>query len=325
FMKQEAYPAIKSESRNRSGGEHIEAVKSGEGVEIRLTDDVSTYHVKFKAAEETDSERSGRSFSAVGKGPRVQYVADASYKHYLTSIDKLFSHSDDEEIAAFYRAILKVIANCDASGVEQLDTHAKEVAADFVAVYVAEQYRHMISGRGKLGRSHNWDDAHLQVTLLAAFHSGQNESASGMFYEGRFTDEVYNQINKVDGESLCVYKQSRNPARDELRKRSINMTDYWQFNSACERSGVNLTRRDFTKMGEAITAFEKSENTEVVYDVAALIGKSSRNIVEGVAEFFIDNGAPTQLGSKSDEIVDAVVDFLMATRKDAVEITNELL
>ncbi|MBI1862233.1 MAG: hypothetical protein HYR96_15070, partial [Deltaproteobacteria bacterium] len=97
FMEELVYPAIKGDAVNRTGGEHIDAVKEGEGIEIRLTDNVSTYHVKYKAAEEENSERAGRSFAAVGfkkKGTVAKYLADASDSYYLSSLEEVGGDAD---------------------------------------------------------------------------------------------------------------------------------------------------------------------------------------------------------------------------------------
>lgn len=327
FMKNEIFPALNEQANKQSAFDHITGVQKGEGVEIRLTGDVSTYHVKYKAYGEDKAERSGRSFSAVGKGSRVAYVADASYKHYLTSLDRYLKRSD-EEIRHFYKAILEIIVKSDSSSVDLLSTEGKEVLADFVAVYVAEQYRHMMSGdgQGSLGKNHNWDDAHLQVTLLAAFHGGQSTSQKGMFYEGKFTTDVYPQMNNVNDVSLCLYRGHGIEARNYIQKRRMNLTDYWQFNRACERSGVNLTRRDFTAMGKAITSYMKSSRPELVSDLNKALGlKYSSNAISDIGRFLISNNVPQSYGKTGDLIVESILEFLLHSNLSADQITLDIL
>lgn len=324
FMINQIYPAMVEESKNMTSGKHIDGVKTGEGLEIRLTQDVTTYHVKFKPHWEKNAERSGRSFSAVGKDQkRPYYVADASYKHYLSSLQEVYE-KDPEDLQDFYEAILGVVASCDASAFSKLNSKTKEVAADFVAVYIAEQYRHLISGKGeKLGRSHNWDDALLQVTLLGSFHAGQQNP--GMFYEGRYTSQVYHQLLRdSDGEKYCLYKQYRHPKRDETEKRDFQFIDYWQFNKKCDRSGVNITRRDFEKMGSGITTWAKSNQRELTRELETTLDASGRNIYDSIASFFISNSAPNDLGERADDVVDTIVEFLMQIRNEADTITENL-
>lgn len=328
FMKKSIYPALERESANRTTGQHIDAIRKGEGVELRLTEDVSTYHVKYKAHNEEKAERSGRSFSAVGSNPkRPSYVADASYSHYLDTFEAMYE--DEEELKSFYEAILNVVAECDGSGFDELSQNTKQVAADFVAVYVAEQYRHLISGKGKrLGPRHNWDDALLQVTLLASFHSGQTKNKNGMFYEGTFTDQVFNQKYDVkeNGESVsyCVYKQPKHPKRDELKKREIRLKDYWQFNKTCDRSGVNVTRRDFTKMGQAITEWKAKGRNRTLLALKKNLESSSNNLYSAISSFFINDSTPTSLEDSADDLIESIVKFLMEVRTDAVAITEDL-
>jgi hypothetical protein len=246
FMIDKIYPALKKEAKNQNmRGQHIEGVKNGEGVQIRLTDDVSTYHVKYKAAGEERAERSGRSFGAVGSNPnKPSYLADASDSYYLSSLEKLAK--SETQLRNYYEAIFGVLTKCDASGFAKLDTEGKQVAGDFVAVYVAEEYRHLVGGDGKLGSSFNWDDALLQGTMIASFHAGQKPSESGMFYEGKFTDKVYNQKYEVkvegkkDPEEYFLYKQPENPKRKEFKQRHNQLNDYWQFNADCSRSSSIL-------------------------------------------------------------------------------------
>ena len=248
-MKDVIYPEINTQASNRTASwNHLNGIKRGEGVEVILVADVTTYHVKYYADTEDKVERSGRSFGAVGSGQVKKYIADASYKHYLRSLEYVLRGSD-KEVEAFYSAILKVITDSDPSDFSRLKTKSKQVAADFVAIYIAEQYRRLTATKGAyLGRSHRWDDALMQVTLVSAFHSGQDQMA--MFYEGEFSSQVYDQ-------DACLYRASADDSKRELEeKRNARLYDYWQFTVRSEcpgRSGVNLTRRDFEKLGRALT------------------------------------------------------------------------
>ncbi|MBX9767478.1 MAG: hypothetical protein K2X47_09430, partial [Bdellovibrionales bacterium] len=188
---------------------------------------------------------------------------------------------------------------------------------------------------GDLGEGHNWDDAHLQVTLLAAFHAGQKSNAQAMFYEGSFTDKVYDQINKIGKDSrgkpinACVYKQGRNPqlkaVRAKLEKRDINLTDYWQFNKECKRSGVNMTRSDFSKMGTEITDALASGRPAVVKAARRIVGAKEKNVISGVAELFINDDAPSEYSpAEVAAMTKAIVDFVMQSYADAHEITLAL-
>lgn len=309
-MKDVIYPAINEQATEQSAADHLEGIKAGEGVELSLSSDVTTYHVKYKSEDEDKVERSGRSFGVVGTGSVKKYVADASYKHYLSTLEEVLTGSD-KDVRAFFSAIIKVIADSDPRGIAKLKTEYKQVASDFVAIYVAEQYRRLTATKGEhLGSSHQWDDALVQVTLLSAFHSGQDKMM--MFYEGEFTDKVYHQ-------DACLYNAA---AEDENRaiakKRDAVLYDYWQFTVRSEcpgRSGVNLTRRDFEKLGTSLT---KALNAEIKgLDMGTSYNKNffkaaTQDLLEGKFEY------------KATDYTKVLVDVLMTVRAEANAITETL-
>ncbi len=317
-MKDVMYPALMAEAVPRFEGSPISGVKIGEGVELRLTDRVSTYHVKFAAHWEENAERSGRSFAGVDSKPwndKTEYVADASYKHFLSTLEDLLD--DPDQIEVFYRAILQVLLNSDPSGIGELSTKGQQVAADFVAVYVAEQYRHLISGKGKkLGRRHNWDNAHLQVTLLAAFHAGQKHKA--MYYKGRFLNKVYHQQSK----ETCIYQKPWGEIPDYHWSRSVRLIDYWQFNEECERSGVNITRRDFQKLGRATTHYliENDNDLSVRAFNKTFQQKWTRNFIESMTNSIISNWAP-DTNDRWQAQIDVALKWILASHRQANAIT----
>lgn len=311
-MKDIIYPEINDQAANRQSGSHLNGIKQGEGVEVLLTDDVTTYHVKYKADTEDKVERSGRSFGAIGLGRTKEYVADASYKHYLRTLERAL-HDDDEKVSDFFRAILMVITDSNPSGFEVLDSDKKQVAADFVAIYIAEQYRRLTATKGKyLGRSHRWDDALVQVTLVSAFHSGQDELM--MFYEGKFTGEVFDQDE-------CLYRaKGKEDERKNTAKRSARLYDYWQFTVRSEcpgRSGVNLTRRDFEKLGRELT---KEINTVSSLEINDL--DLDRDYRKNLFKAATDELLKGSFEYESADFTEVLVDVLMTTRSRANEFSK---
>lgn len=312
-MKNVVYEEITLQAANRTNGRHLDGIKSGEGVEIKLGDDVTTYHVKYKSDDEDKVERSGRSFGVVGFGSTKNYVADASYKHYLRSLEYVLRGSDSD-VEAFYTAILKVITDSDPTGISKLKVKSKQVAADFVAIYVAEQYRRLTATKGQaLGRSHRWDDALVQVTLVSAFHSGQDEMQ--MFYEGSFTGQVYHQ-------NECLYRaRDTEERREETKTRGARLYDYWQFTVRSEcpgRSGVNITRRDFEKLGKALTAQLNSTTSMKDLELGSAYDKNFFK----AATVELLNGT---FDYKATEFTTVIVDALMTVRADANRISEDLL
>lgn len=313
-MKDVIYPAINEQAaKQQRWGEHIEGVKRGEGVEVVLGRDVTTYHVKYKAEGEDRVERSGRSFGVVGSGSTKKYVADASYKHYLTTLEAILS-GNDHDARAFFRAIIKVIADSDPSEIAALKNEFKQVAADFVAIYVAEQYRRLTATSGEyLGSNHQWDDALVQVTLLSAFHSGQDEMM--MFYEGEFTGKVYHQDE-------CLYNaKDEDERRANTKKRKARLHDYWQFTVRSEcpgRSGVNLTRKDFSKLGNALTQ-ELNAQLGTIKDLD-LGSAYNRNFIKAATQDLLEG----KFESKASDYTEILVDVLMTLRAQANTISEKL-
>jgi len=312
-MKDVIYPAINEQAAEQGGGDHVEGIKRGEGVEVSLTKDVTTYHVKYKSEDEDRAERSGRSFGVVGFGSTKKYLADASYKYYLTTLEDVLA-GNDKDVRAFFSAIIKVIVDSDPSEIAGLKTEYKQVAADFVAIYVAEQYRRLTATGGKfLGNNHQWDDALVQVTLLSAFHSGQDEMK--LFYEGEFTNSVYDQKE-------CLYNASGEEAkRSKTKMRQANLTDYWQFTVRSEcpgRSGVNLTRRDFEKLGSVLTKELNAQFKAIEqYDLGSDYNKNffkaaTEDLLEGKFEY------------SATDYTEILVDVLMTARAEANTLTEGL-
>jgi hypothetical protein len=312
-MRDVIYTEINEQAENRSSGAHLDGIKKGEGVEVILASDVTTFHVKYKADTEDKVERSGRSFGAVGFGSTKRYVADASYKHYLRTLEKILRGSD-REVVAFYSAILKVITDSDPSEIAELKRESKQVAADFIAIYIAEQYRRLTATQGRfLGRSHRWDDALVQVTLVSAFHSGQDQMQ--MYYEGNFTGRVYNQ-------SECLYKaRGQEDKRDETEKRGARLYDYWQFTVRSEcpgRSGVNITRRDFEKLGSALT---KQLNAVTTTIKSLELGSAyDRNFFKAATAELLDGSFEYQ----ATDFTEILVDVIMSSRENAEKFSENL-
>ncbi len=296
---------------NKSGRDFLKTIKNGVGVEFQLTKDVTTYHVKYKKIGEEKAQKSGRSFAAVGSRVsrgHAEYLADISYMDYFDALEELMY--DRSELEEFFEAILLVLVDSDASGIERLSTKGQRLAGDFVAVYIAEQYRRMIPTDGNgLGRSQIWDDAHLQVTLLSAFHSGQGRGNFKMFFRGSFTDRT---ASRVRG-----YYDSKS----RLNKRA-EMEDYTQLGRT-RGSGVNVTRRDFRKLGKEITKAYGSGHSVLVDLQRTIDSRLGGNAINAITKSIVSNSAPKS-HSQPKVLVDGIVEFLMDLQSRGGEISDSL-
>ena len=93
-------------------------------------------------------------------------------------------------------------------------------------------------------------------------------------------------------------------------KRDFNMTDYWQFNSECDRSGVNITRRDFVRMSRKVTDSLQDQGfgsqLDAIYELSNGAIGTRRNINDKLADFIISDDAP-EVYQNADQLVDAIV------------------
>jgi hypothetical protein len=286
FMTDQVKPALFELAELNSGGSPDANLRAGKGLLVVLGMGQWNYHVNYPKGDQ-----GGRSY-----GVTVERTGDWSDKTYLNNLDRVV-HGSDGDLTTFYRTLIEVIGKSDATGLGAMPKSPQLVANNFIAIYSAEQYR------GLVGPSH-WDDALLQVTLVAAVHGGQPTLTK--YYEGRLTADSFRQ-------APGVYRGSVNgtPKRAELN-------DYWQFsaNPASQRSGINLTRRDFEAMGVAITTCE-SGNLNLTA-IQATVG-SSANVLKGVADYFIRRRS-ANLGGVS-ALAASVAAFLTDVKHDAARIT----
>ncbi|MEM7646520.1 MAG: hypothetical protein AAF203_06410, partial [Pseudomonadota bacterium] len=301
-------------------------IRQGIGAEVKLADNVTTYHVGYANSSDDEAHKSGRSFGVydrrpIADGSNVDYIADASYKFYLDELEEVLE--DSSQARMFYQAIFKFLISSDASGFnkENMESHTKRVAADFVAVYIAEQYRRLVHSNGRNLDRREWDNAHLQTTILANFHAGQSEG--GMFFGGQYTNRPFRQKDSKSSnpeDHRCAYQilKTRTKSDDQrwlpnLSRRSFRLSDYWQFGSTCGGpSGVNVTRRDFEKLGSEVTEWMNSNGQTQILDQIWNTSENTigtrRNVVAAVADGLIDDDTPNSFDD-ADELVEALVDF----------------
>lgn len=313
-MNTTLYPTIKKaadQDGNKFGRDFLGTIKDGIGVEFQLTRDVTTYHVKYEKLGEEEAQKSGRSFAAVGSDLDrgwAKYLADISYMDYFDALEDVMY--DKDELEKFFEAILLVLIDSDPSGFDRLSTKGQRLAGDFIAVYIAEQYRRMIPTDGDgIGRSQIWDDAHLQVTLLSAFHSGQGRGEFKMYFRGEFTDRTASRV------------RGYYDADTSLNKRA-EMQDYTQLGRT-RGSGVNVTRRDFLKLGKEITD-AYGENSSILEDLEQAMDWEVRgNAINAITTRIVNNSAPRSF-SNPKALVQGIVDFLMDLQSQGEAISVSL-
>ena len=165
-------------------------------------------------------------------------------------------------------------------------------------------------------KSHPWDAALLEVTLLSALHGGQKNVM--VMYNSELTEKTLPQS------SGCVAKSpNQKPAA---------MSDYWQFSSStdpanCNRSGINVTRKDFRALGLLVSNFERQNHADLVAKIESHFAnvKTGGNLFAELTDFLINYKTAKKLDPKSQELAQDFTQFLMQVRQDANSISSNIL
>jgi len=294
------YDFMKSDLKDKMNGKRQSAasddlLKKGEAVSVNLNNRDYNIHVNYY-----NDPKSGRSY-----GWTDGLVGDWSDRAILDNTAAITKSFSDQQLEDFYATLVQMVGNCDAKGLSKLSGMAERVATNFLAIYGAEEYRATLGTR-------NWDDALFETLMLAAFHAGQTPLTK--FYMGKFSQRSYEQ-------APGVYNAHGAPAlKPEAGKaRSAQLNDYWQFsvNPDSRRSGINLTRPDFEKMGTVITSYEI--NNSDVKAIEAIVKGSGKNVFKDITQYFANDKAKA---SDADNLAGRVASFLVQVRKDAEQITK---
>ncbi len=276
------------------------------GVAVKIDENNITYNVNYGTGENEKDERTGRSFAESFD----RMALDASDKHYLEILEE-YVRGNKRNIGEFYQTILATLLNSDVGNVGNISKEGQIVFTDFLAVYIAEQDRHLMSNLER----HPWDEALLEVTLLASFHSGQKRVK--VMYDDRLTDTTFQQENG------CAVDTTR-------KEKAAQMSDYWQFSNNtdpqhCKRSGINITRKQFRALGSKITAYMREANPELVASIEEMYGVSkSKNLYADLSKFLISNDAPESYSKRQLKLVDLFTQFLLEVQENADEITKTI-
>jgi hypothetical protein len=278
---------------------------SGGGVAIKYADNNFGLNVHY----DTTDERSGRSF---GVGP-TRGANDASDKNYLEDLQDFVRHTPDNA-PEFFETLFHALLDSDTSNYDAVEAEGQTVLTDFLAVFTAEQARNLMDGKV----SPHWDAALLEVTLLSAFHAGQEEVA--LFYQNPKTKKT----------SFTSETLRQTPCKVPVSKQRAAMRDYWQFSrnitdpGNCNRSGINITKNEFRRLGERITRYMFAKHADVAGNVRDAMKTSyTKNLFYSLSYYLIDDDAPAQYSrAEVDAVANAWVEFLRIVTDEAEQITE---
>lgn len=289
---------------------------SGGGVAVKFFENNYAYNVHY--GYKPSDMQTGRSF---GKSPLIEDgkprgADDASDKQYLTDVQKYYENTED--LSPFFRTLLQALTVTDTSGYRDLSPQGQSVLTDFLAVYIAEQDRNLMDNHIKI----HWDAALLEVTLLSAFHAGQDylklfffNPNYGSYGRTVFTNRVLKQATGCD---------------ERTKEKDAQFLDYWQFSRSedpknCSRSGINITRKEFRKLGGMITTYFRSgKNAYMIDNIERHFSgiQKGGNIFEELSRYLINDKTPKTLGKKGYDIADDFTKFLVKVREEAPRITK---
>jgi hypothetical protein len=283
------------------------------GAVIEFAPSHFAYNIHYGTGKISKDNRTGRSF---GEGI-VRKADDASDKNYLKDLEE-FGHKHKDSIDPFYNSLILSLLNSDAKEMEGISDFGKLLLTDFLAVYTAEQARNLMDNKIHT----HWDAALLEVTLLGAFHAGQDKVK--LFYKdpntkkSSFTSTVFNQDNG------CSIK--------DRKQRDARVYDYWQFSSSqnpehCKRSGINITKYEFRRLSKLITKYYVKYNKKLIEKIANKIGANinskSLNIFNQLSKFLINDSTEKSFDEKfSQQLASDFVNFLRQVRLDAKKISR---
>jgi len=284
------------------------------GMIMKFYDNNFAYNIHYGTGSERKDKQTGRSFA---EGPS-RNANDASDKNYLKDLEA-YTKGYPDNIQAFYYTLFTVLTNNDTETYNLIEDHGQDLLTDFLAVYTAEQARNLMDNKVSL----HWDAALLEVTLLGAFHAGQDELK--LFYKDprdpknlMFTDTVLNQ-----GPGCSP--------RDLSKSRQANLYDYWQFSSSmnpehCRRSGINITKKEFRKLGSLISDYHRVKNPTLIKNIERHFSSRNRggNVFYQLSKFLINDKTPKKLGKQSYKLAEDFTKFLLQVRKDANMVTQKI-
>ena len=235
-----------------------------------------------------DDVKSGRSY---GVGPEGKQ-SDPSYPEYFHELAPLMG-SDDAKVLAFYNAIIGAVVNCDSSGwsAKALSVDGQTVATDYLAIYTAEQLRHMMEMDQGHAMSHPWDIDMTTATYLAAF-----TVKTGKMVKGTAWDK---------GAPI----------------------DWDVKNANSGRSGVGFTRGARQNQAATIAKYEMASNKGkvLINKIKTFLpgGKADNDdVITAVFNMFGGQRAPARI-DHADELIKDLVDFQAQILEDADQIVKQ--
>jgi hypothetical protein len=280
----------------------ILALTSGKGVLVRFDEETYAYNFGYakgtggtnKVQDEKD-RKTGRSYGA----SKTRNAYDPSDRDYLTALAKYAGQAKDGELEKFYQTVFEILLKCDTSGIKTLSAEGQSLISDFLAVYMAESDRHLMTNL----TMYEWENALTEITLLAAFAA------------------------QKDGITLDPRGDVKNEAKRELvSSEEIRLEDRMLgfFGVGTKGSGLdgkNKTRRhNLTK--QVVAEYSKIDPATVSAIEKIIGAKPGADIYDKVMEFINNFKTQGQVAKNADRLIELMVKFSMGTREAAAQVSG---
>jgi len=275
---------------------------SGKGVLVQL--DAETYVYNYGYAQGSGGEdleadvvnrRTGRSYGASIE--RNAY--DPTDRDYLTELSNYVHGANTKELRNFYTTVFSILLKSDTSGIKRLKPAGQTVIADYMAIYMAELARHLMTGL----KRYEWENALTEITMLAAY----SVKDDGMTLDPRGGAENDKGREMVTSSEI------------EVEKRLLGYfgvgTDGSGLDGANKRRRHNLSNR----VVKAMRGIDENKVTEVEGLIEARAG---RDIYDDVMEHVNSFKTQKSVATNADALIRALVDFVMSTGENAAGISE---
>jgi hypothetical protein len=217
-------------------------------------------------------------------------LLDPSDREYLTEMEACLKGATPEQINSIYEAILEFLTKSDGSKLPNLSSCAQVMTIDFFTIYTAELIRHVMVNLDV--QKDPWEIDIAEVTLLTDYGA-----ASGL---------VMKNGSLVTGTAADYYAQG------------------------ASGGGIGDTRRDFTRLGALITAFEAEQHPDLIQAVVDLTPIQDAEILSAIGSdvfrrfvvFLNRIEFQDAVQGHPDTLSNAMVQLLTQVRLDQSQITQ---
>jgi hypothetical protein len=287
FMKDEVKPALdkfegdldkeEKEFKNQFKKWQEDWIADGVGAAVRIDKKNYFFNVGYRTGADAQNDvKSGRSY---GVGP-TNRQSDPSDLAYLTELGD-YLKKERKDSKDFVEAIMLALTNNDPSGWSNLSEDGQIVATDFMAIYTAEEDRHLMVNC----KSHPWEIDLAAATFASVYVAETDKMVKG----GKLTDgEIKNWWAKGSvGSGIGETRRDRQVLTKKITKSLAS-------NAAAKK---------------ATAAIE------------SVVGDTSGDVIQSTFEFLGDCSGPKKLtSSQVKTLTQGFVDYMEAVKANASDV-----